>query len=157
MGRKLMNGNQAAALAVIFPGSGGLAYPITPDLFSGKYCADVGRGEFPRNMSGGIRIFGAILFNQGPYQGPTLTATSCQGLAYMHELLHWLPGPFAIVLVNVNRAWCTLEFGTGSVGQSFPRDTGGYNFTVLMQGNYGYIDLFFSAGGANSDSLYGGL
>ena len=56
----------------------------------------------------------------------TFTATSSQGLALMHELLHWAgAGRLPIVLVNVNRAlappWSIYADQTDSLSQ---RDTG---------------------------------
>jgi pyruvate/2-oxoacid:ferredoxin oxidoreductase alpha subunit len=56
----------------------------------------------------------------------TFTATSSQGLALMHELLHWAgAGRLPIVLVNVNRAlappWSIYADQTDSLAQ---RDTG---------------------------------
>src|SRR3989339_1372458 len=56
----------------------------------------------------------------------TFTATSSQGLAYRHELLHWTPGPpLPIVMAEVNRAlapgWNIWADQTDSLSQ---RDTG---------------------------------
>jgi len=56
----------------------------------------------------------------------TFTATSSQGLAYMHEMLHWASGSrLPIVMVNVNRAlgapWSLWFDQSDSLSQ---RDTG---------------------------------
>jgi len=56
----------------------------------------------------------------------TFTATSAQGLALMHELIHWAArGRLPIVLANVNRAmapgWSIWADATDSIAQ---RDTG---------------------------------
>lgn len=58
------------------------------------------------------------------------TATSAQGLALMHELLHWAAGGrHPIVLINVNRAmappWTIYADQTDSISQ---RDTGWIQF-----------------------------
>jgi pyruvate/2-oxoacid:ferredoxin oxidoreductase alpha subunit len=75
------------------------AYPITPQTQIveklAEFCAEV-ESEHSAMAAcigasqGGVRAF---------------TATSSQGLALMHELLHWAgAGRLPIVLVNVNRA-----------------------------------------------------
>jgi len=59
------------------------AYPITPQTHIVEAISE-------HCSSGGVRTF---------------TATSGQGLAYMHELLHWASGArLPIVMAEVNRA-----------------------------------------------------
>jgi len=70
----------------------------------------------------------------------TFTATSSQGLALMHELLHWAgAGRLPIVLVNVNRAlappWSIYADQTDSLSQ---RDTGWMQ--IYCQSNQEVLD-----------------
>ncbi len=73
------------------------------------------------------------------------TATSAQGLALMHELLHWAAGGrHPIVLVNVNRAmappWTIYADQTDSVSQ---RDTGWIQF--YCESNQEVLDTVIQA------------
>lgn len=127
---KLMNGNQAAALAVRLSRAQVVcAYPITPQTSLVENIAEMwATGNFPGEYVSVESEYSALSYAVGAaYAGArTFTATSSQGLAYMHELLHWAGGArLPIVLVNVNRAlgapW-SLEPDQGdSLSQ---RDTG---------------------------------
>ena len=127
---KLMNGNEAAALAVkLCKAQVVCAYPITPQTSLVENIAEMwATGNFPGEYISVESEYSALSYVVGAaYAGArTFTATSSQGLAYMHELLHWASGArLPIVLVNVNRAlgapW-SLEPDQGdSLSQ---RDTG---------------------------------
>ncbi len=105
------------------------AYPITPQTSLVENIAEMwATGNFPGEYISVESEYSALSYIIGAaYAGArTFTATSSQGLAYMHELLHWASGArLPIVLVNVNRAlgapW-SLEPDQGdSLSQ---RDTG---------------------------------
>ncbi len=130
MERKLMNGNQAAALAVQLSGAQVIcAYPITPQTSLVESIARLwAEGNFPGEYVSVESEYSALSYLIGAsYAGArTFTATSSQGLAYMHELLHWAAGArLPIVMVNVNRAlgapWSLESDQLDSLAQ---RDTG---------------------------------
>ncbi len=59
----------------------------------------------------------------------TFTATSSQGLALMHELLHWASGArLPIVMAEVNRPGTGMEHLDGPERQPAQRDTGWMQF-----------------------------
>jgi pyruvate/2-oxoacid:ferredoxin oxidoreductase alpha subunit len=109
------------------------AYPITPQTQIveklAEFCAD---GSLPARFiqvesehSAMAACIGAAAAGVRAF-----TATSSQGLALMHELLHWAAGArLPIVMVNVNRAmappWSIYADQTDSVAQ---RDTGWIQF-----------------------------
>lgn len=130
MERKLMNGNQAAALAVqLSKAQVVCAYPITPQTSLVENIARMwAEGSFPGEYVSVESEYSALSYLIGAsYSGArTFTATSSQGLAYMHELLHWAAGArLPIVMVNVNRAmgapWSLESDQLDSLAQ---RDTG---------------------------------
>ncbi|NLL57544.1 MAG: pyruvate ferredoxin oxidoreductase [Firmicutes bacterium] len=134
MERKLMNGNQAAALAIKCSRVQVVcAYPITPQTSLVENIADMwAKGIFPGEYVSVESEYSALSYLIGAsYAGArTFTATSSQGLAYMHELLHWAAGArLPIVLVNVNRAmgapWSLEPDQLDSLAQ---RDTGWIQF-----------------------------
>ena len=92
MGRKLMNGNQAAALAVKLSRAQVVcAYPITPQTSLVENIAEMwAKGDFPGEYISVESEYSALSYLIGAaYAGArTFTATSCQNLAYMHKLLH---------------------------------------------------------------------
>ncbi|HSD50281.1 MAG TPA: transketolase C-terminal domain-containing protein [Candidatus Methylomirabilis sp.] len=105
------------------------AYPITPQTQIveklAEFCAE-GRlkARFLEVESEHSAMAACIGASQAGVR--TFTATSSQGLALMHELLHWAgAGRLPIVLVNVNRAlappWSIYADQTDSLAQ---RDTG---------------------------------
>ncbi len=128
--KRVLEGSQAVAEAVRLAGVQVIsAYPITPQTHiveilsdycsSGKMNAKFLRVESEHSalaaligaQSSGVRSF---------------TATSSQGLALMHELLHWTSGArLPIVMAEVNRAlapgWNIWTDQTDSLAQ---RDTG---------------------------------
>lgn len=128
--KKVMMGTEAAtAAAKLARVQVVSAYPITPQTVIVESLADIiGRGELKARylpvesehtaMSAcmGASLAGARAF----------TATSSQGLAYMHEMLHFTAGErVPVVMVNCNRAmappWNLYCDHTDSLSQ---RDTG---------------------------------
>lgn len=105
------------------------AYPITPQTHIverlSDFCAD---GSLPAQF---LRVESehsamAALIGAASAGVRTFTATSSQGLALMHELLHWASGArLPIVMAEVNRAlapgWNIWTDQTDSLAQ---RDTG---------------------------------
>lgn len=125
-----MNGNQAAALAVKLSRAQVVcAYPITPQTSLVENIAQMwAKGSFPGEYVSVESEYSALSYLIGvSYAGArAFTATSSQGLAYMHELLHWAAGArLPIVMVNVNRAmgapWSLESDQLDSLSQ---RDTG---------------------------------
>lgn len=127
---KVMMGNEAAALAVKLARVQVVsAYPITPQTVIVESLADIiGRGELEARYmpvesehTAMASCMGAALVG-----ARTFTATSSQGLAYMHEMLHFTAGErVPVVMVNCNRAmappWNLYCDHTDSLSQ---RDTG---------------------------------
>lgn len=131
MGKKLiLKGNEAAAYgALLCHVDVAAAYPITPQseipetlarfsaqgLFKGKYVnpeSEMGSiGYVAGASAAGARVF---------------TATSSQGLAWMHETLHYAAGArLPIVLVNVNRPLgAPWNLKCGQIDSLSQRDTG---------------------------------
>jgi len=128
--KQLMMGTEAAALAVRLAKAQFVsAYPITPQTNLVEELSNViGRGEIKAKYltvesehSAMASCIGASLVG-----ARTFTATSSQGLAYMHEVLHYAAGMrLPIVMVNANRAlappWNLYCDHTDSLSQ---RDTG---------------------------------
>ncbi len=109
------------------------AYPITPqthivELLS-EYCAmGLMDARFLRVESEHSAL--AALIGASSAGVRTFTATSSQGLAYMHELIHWAAGArLPIVMAVVNRAlapgWNIWTDQTDTLSQ---RDTGWLQF-----------------------------
>lgn len=128
--KQIMMGTEAAALAVKLAKAQFVsAYPITPQTNLVEELANIiGRGELRSKYltvesehSAMASCIGASLAG-----ARTFTATSSQGLAYMHEVLHYAAGMrLPIVMVNANRAlappWNLYCDHTDSLSQ---RDTG---------------------------------
>jgi pyruvate/2-oxoacid:ferredoxin oxidoreductase alpha subunit len=132
--KRLLTGNESAAIAVKLGRAQVIAaYPITPQTSIAEKLAEyVARGELKgRYMKVesetaamaaciGASVAGARAF----------TATSSQGLALMHELLHWASGArLPIVLVNVNRSMAApWSLGVDQNDSLSQRDTGWMQF-----------------------------
>jgi pyruvate/2-oxoacid:ferredoxin oxidoreductase alpha subunit len=134
MERKLLNGNQAAALAVKLSRVQVVcAYPITPQTSLVESIAAMwAQGDFSGEYVSVESEYSALAYLIGAsYAGArTFTATSSQGLAYMHELLHWAAGArLPMVMVNASRAlgapWSLEPDHLDSLAQ---RDTGWIQF-----------------------------
>jgi pyruvate/2-oxoacid:ferredoxin oxidoreductase alpha subunit len=132
--RKVITGNQAVSFGVMLSRVQVIsAYPITPQTevveMLSSFCA---RGQFPAKF---IKVESehsamAACIGASSTGVRTFTATSSQGLALMHELLHWAAGArLPIVMVNVNRAmaapWTLWADQNDSLAQ---RDTGWLQF-----------------------------
>jgi pyruvate/2-oxoacid:ferredoxin oxidoreductase alpha subunit len=132
--RKVISGNHAASYGAMLSKAEVIAaYPITPqtqvvELLS-EMCADKKMdAQFIKVESEHSAM--AACIGASAAGARAFTATSAQGLALMHELLHWASGArLPIVLVNVNRAmaspWSIWTDQNDSLSQ---RDTGWMQF-----------------------------
>ena len=128
--RTVLKGNSAVAHAVRMARAQVIsAYPITPQTSLIEELAEmVAQGRLNARF---IKVESehsalAACIAAASVGARTFTATSSQGLALMHELLHWAAGSrLPIVMVNVNRAlgapWSLFTEQTDSLSQ---RDTG---------------------------------
>jgi pyruvate/2-oxoacid:ferredoxin oxidoreductase alpha subunit len=107
--KKVISGNQAVSQAVLAARAQVIAaYPITPQSsiveMLAAFCAS---GELPAkfiNVESEHSAMAACIA-AASVGARTFTATSSQGLALMHEMLHYASGlRFPIVMANVNRA-----------------------------------------------------
>ncbi|MBW2559773.1 MAG: pyruvate ferredoxin oxidoreductase [Deltaproteobacteria bacterium] len=128
--KKVIEGSQAVAEAVRLARVNVIsAYPITPQTHIverlSDFCADGSLdARFLKVESEHSAL--AALIGAASSGVRTFTATSSQGLALMHELLHWTSGArLPIVMAEVNRAlgpgWNIWTDQTDSLAQ---RDTG---------------------------------
>ena len=128
--RKVIIGNHAASYGVMLSRAEVIAaYPITPqtqivELLSEMCGNGTLKAEFLKVESEHSAL--ASLIGASSAGARTFTATSSQGLALMHELIHWASGArLPIVMTNVNRAlapgWNIWADQTDSLSQ---RDTG---------------------------------
>lgn len=128
--KRVLEGSQAVAEAVRLAKVDVIsAYPITPQThiveFLSEYCAKgTMNARFLRVESEHSAL--ATLIGAATTGVRTFTATSSQGLALMHELLHWTTGArVPVVMAEVNRAlgpgWNIWTDQTDSLAQ---RDTG---------------------------------
>lgn len=127
---RLLTGNEAVAYGVARAGAEVVAaYPITPQTTIIESLADlVASGESGAEYVAVESEHSAMAACIGAAQAGAraFTATSAQGLALMHEMLHWAAGArLPIVLVDVNRAmapaWSIWTDQNDSLSQ---RDTG---------------------------------
>ena len=132
--KKIITGNEAVSTAVRLARVEVIAaYPITPQTSISEklsnYCSQgLMDADFIKVESEHSAL--ACVIGAASAGVRTFTATSSQGLALMHELLHWASGArLPIVMANVNRAlgapwniWCDHS---DSLSQ---RDTGWMQF-----------------------------
>ncbi|MBI5597027.1 MAG: pyruvate ferredoxin oxidoreductase [Elusimicrobia bacterium] len=132
--KKTLMGNHAAAVAVRLARTEVVAaYPITPQTQVVEALAEMkASGEFAGRFVKVESEHSAMACLVGAAQTGVrcFTATSSQGLAYMHEMLHWAAGArLPIVMAEVNRAlgapWILWTDQTDSLAQ---RDTGWLQF-----------------------------
>jgi pyruvate/2-oxoacid:ferredoxin oxidoreductase alpha subunit len=127
---KLLTGNEAVAWAVARAGAQVVAaYPITPQTTIIEYLAalvqkGISGAEYLAVESEHSAL--AACIGAAHAGARVFTATSGQGLALMHELLHWAAGArLPVVMVDVNRAmaapWSIWSDQNDSLAQ---RDTG---------------------------------
>lgn len=128
--KKVLMGNHAAAMgAVLARVQVASAYPITPQTQVVEYLAElkasgVFQGQYLKVESEHSAM--AELLGAATAGARCFTASSSQGLAYMHEVLHWVAGArLPVVMADVNRAlaapWNLWTDQTDSLSQ---RDTG---------------------------------
>lgn len=127
---EMITGNEAAALAVQRAGVDLVsAYPITPQTAIVEALADYwARGELGSEFVSVESEYAALSYCCGAAAAGarTFTATSSHGLAFMHEMIHWIAGArLPVVMAVVNRAlgapWCLDPDQGDSLSQ---RDTG---------------------------------
>jgi pyruvate/2-oxoacid:ferredoxin oxidoreductase alpha subunit len=128
--KKLMTGNEAAALAAKMAKPQVIAaYPITPQTsIAEKLAAYVAGGELKsRYIKVESETSALAACIGGSLSGARVfTATSSQGLALMHELLHWASGArLPVLLVDVNRSMAApWSLGVDHNDTLSQRDTG---------------------------------
>ncbi len=127
---EMITGNQAAAYAVQRAGVDLVsAYPITPQTAIVEDIAEFwARGELGGEFVSVESEYAALSYCCGASAAGarTFTATSSHGLAFMHEMTHWIAGArLPVVMAVVNRAlgapWCLDPDQGDSLSQ---RDTG---------------------------------
>ena len=127
---EMLDGNRSAAVGAKLSRVQVIAaYPITPQTPVTEALSEfVERGELPAqyvNVESEHSAL-AVCSSASLVGARTFTATSSHGLAYMHEMLHWVAGTrLPVVLACVNRAigapWSVLNDQQDSISQ---RDTG---------------------------------
>jgi 2-oxoisovalerate ferredoxin oxidoreductase alpha subunit len=149
MKKIVMTGNYAAAHAVRLAKVKMIAaYPITPQTSVIEKISDfVANNELDAEY---IKVESehsamACCIGASAAGVRTFTATSSQGLLYMHEMLHWASGSrLPIVMVNVNRAlappWIIWTDQNDSISQ---RDTGWMQF--YCEDNQDILDTVLQA------------
>ena len=130
--KKIISGNEAAAYGVLLSQPDVIAvYPITPSSSIMEKLAGFHASGKMRKGSRFIEVESehsamACCIGAETSGARAFTATSSQGLAYMHEMLHWAGnGRQPVVLANVNRTlappWIIWNDQSDSLSQ---RDTG---------------------------------
>ena len=132
--KTIMEGNHAVSQGVLLSRAQVIpVYPITPQTHISEELADlVAEGELDARY---IRVESehsamAACIGASTAGARAFTATSSQGLALMHEMLHWASGArLPIVMANVNRTlgspWNIWNDQSDSMAQ---RDTGWLQF-----------------------------
>ncbi len=132
--KKVLMGNHAAAMGAMLAKVDVVsAYPITPQTQVVEFLAEQkAKGAFAGQYLKVESEHSAMaeLLGAATAGARCFTATSSQGLAYMHELLHWVAGArLPVVMVDVNRAlaapWNLWTDQSDSLSQ---RDTGWMQF-----------------------------
>ncbi len=133
--RKVVSGNYAAAYAAKHARVQVVAaYPITPQTSIIEKIAEfIANGEVENLQYVPVESEHSAMaacIGASATGARAFTATSAQGLALMHEMLHWAAGArLPIVMVDVNRAmappWSVWDDQTDSLAQ---RDTGWMQF-----------------------------
>jgi pyruvate/2-oxoacid:ferredoxin oxidoreductase alpha subunit len=131
--KKVIIGNHAVSYGVMLSRTQVIAaYPITPQTEVveklSELCSNNKRVKLLKVESEHSSMSACIGASMTGVR--TFTATSSQGLAFMHEVLHWAAGArLPIVMVNVNRAmaapWTLWADQNDSLSQ---RDTGWLQF-----------------------------
>jgi pyruvate ferredoxin oxidoreductase alpha subunit len=146
---QMLDGNRAAALgAKLCRVQVVAAYPITPQTPVTEALSEfVERGDLQAQY---VTVESehsalAVCSSASLVGARTFTATSSHGLAYMHEMLHWVAGTrLPVVLACVNRAigapWNVLNDQQDSMSQ---RDTGWIQ--MYARNNQEILDLLIQA------------
>ncbi len=146
---KVVTGNEAAAYgALLCRPEVVCAYPITPQTRLPEQLAEFkAQGLFKGKIVNAESEMGAISYVMGASAGGVrvFTATSSQGLAWMHETLHFISGSrLPVVMVDVNRPfgapWNLTCEQTDSLSQ---RDTGWMQF--YCESNQEVLDTVIQA------------
>ncbi len=146
---RVMTGNHAAAYGVMLCRPDVVcAYPITPQTSIAEqlaqFCAEGQMTTRFVNVESEIAALGYVI---GASAGGVraFVATSSQGLALMHEQLHWAAGTrLPIVMVNVNRTLGPpLNIGVDQTDSLAQRDTGWMQF--YCESNQEVIDTVIQA------------
>ncbi len=146
---KVIMGNHAVSYGVLLSRAQVIAaYPITPQTeiveMLSNFCADgLLNARFIKVESEHSAM--AACIGASAAGARAFTATAAQGLALMHELLHWAAGArLPIVMANVNRAmgpgWSIWTEQTDSLAQ---RDTGWMQF--YCESNQEVLDTVIQA------------
>jgi len=147
--KKLITGNHTVSFGVKLSRAEVIAaYPITPQTeIVEKLSEIVANGSLPAKF---IKVESehsamAACIGASATGARAFTATSAQGLALMHEMLHWASGArLPIVMTNVNRAmappWSVWSDQTDSLAQ---RDTGWLQF--YCEDNQEIVDTIIQA------------
>lgn len=147
--RKVMTGNHAAAYAVkVCRVQVVAAYPITPQTTVVEKIAQLcAAGEMSARL---IKVESehtslSACIGASASGARAFTATSSQGLAYMHEMLHWAAGSrLPIVVVNANRALAApWNLGADHLDSLSQRDTGWMQF--YCESNQEVLDTVIQA------------
>ncbi|MEA3328432.1 MAG: transketolase C-terminal domain-containing protein [Candidatus Omnitrophota bacterium] len=147
--KKFITGNHAVSFgAKISRAEVIAAYPITPQTeIVEKLSEMVASGELKAKFAKVESEHSALAACIGASAAGcrSFTATSSQGLALMHEMLHWASGArLPIVMANVNRAmappWNVWSDQTDSLAQ---RDTGWIQF--YCESNQEIVDTIIQA------------
>ncbi len=147
--RLLITGNHAASYGAMLARPEVIsAYPITPQTEIVEKLANIVatgqlKAEFIKVESEHSAM--AACIGASAAGSRAFTATSSQGLALMHEMLHWASGArLPIVMANVNRAmappWTIWADQTDSLAQ---RDTGWLQF--YCENNQEVLDTIIQA------------
>ena len=149
MVKKIISASEAVATAVKLCKPGVVAvYPITPQTHIVEHLAElVADGELDAQYIPVESEHSAMaaLVGASSVGVRTFTATSSQGLALMHEMLHWASGArLPIVMANINRAmgapWSVWTDQNDSLSQ---RDTGWMQ--VYCESNQEVLDTVLQA------------
>ena len=146
---KVMTGNEAAAYGALCAKPEIIcAYPITPQSRIpeqlSEFCAEgLLKGKFV-NVESEMAALGYVT---GASQAGVrvFTATSSQGLAWMHEGLHWASGTrLPIVMANVNRPLgAPWNLTCGQIDSLAQRDTGWMQY--YCESNQEILDTILQA------------
>jgi len=147
--KKVITGNHAVSYAAKLSRAEVIAaYPITPQTEVVEKLSElVASGELKANFINVESEHSAMAACIGASAtgARAFTATSSQGLALMHELLHWATGArLPIVMANINRSfgppWNIWSDQTDSLAQ---RDTGWMQF--YCENNQEILDTIIQA------------